>query len=654
MSSTYERLHSDDAGTEPGSGVSNSNNNNTTNTNDQHLSENPFLVANESDNDFDEEEITELTGSRQSSLENSTDLAYGRSIRDEDVFDHDFKADVDVESPFIPLGYHGKSGNDYIDDYGNVYSEVDFNFIRYQGKHLFKGKWLIFFTSGFVSLFVSLFGYEQGVCSGIITFKLFNHYFNNPNPETLGFVISILEIGAMVSSILVSKVSDTIGRKRTILLGTLIFIVGGSLQSFAVNVAVFTVGRVFSGLGVGILLTIVPLYQCEISPSEERGKLVCGEFTGNIVGYSLSVWIDYFCYFLDTSEDSHIAWRLPLFIQVVIAAALLVGGAFVVELPRWLLDVDLDQKGLNVLSLLYADYDKLLEKPIQEFFIIKNSILRERELYPKHSRTWRQLFRNYKFRIFIGCSALAFAQFNGINIISYYAPLVFSEAGFKDADALLMTGINSTVYLACTLIPFFYVDVWGRKPILILGGITMCVLLSLVSLMMFLDKSYTPMLVAILVIVYNGCFGYSWGPIGYLIPPEIYPLAVRSKGVSLAVAANWFANWVVGQLTPIAQKSIGWAMYLFPATSCIISVVCVILYYPETKGIELEDIDKLFGDEKVQHTPLPMNFINSEMEADSSRGPGTGSTAADRLLRQDSFELEDIPKIARQNRPSDQ
>lgn len=120
----------------------------------------------------------------------------------------------------------------------------------------------------------------------------------------IGFVISILEIGAMVSSILVAKISDSFGRKRTILLGTFVFMIGGILQSFCPNMFVFALGRVFSGIGVGILSTIVPSYQCEISPSEERGKLVCGEFTGNITGYALSVWVDYFCYFIQNVGDT--------------------------------------------------------------------------------------------------------------------------------------------------------------------------------------------------------------------------------------------------------------------------------------------------------------------------------------------------------------
>lgn len=492
----------------------------------------------------------------------------------------------------------------YMDNYGNLYGHLDFDAKRYTSKLRFKGQRLVYFTSAFVSLFVSLFGYEQGVCSGILTFVTFNMFFHNPTATEIGLVISILEIGAMISSLLVSKISDTVGRKRTILLGTVIFMVGGTLQSFAPNMWVFGVGRVFSGFGVGILSTMVPLYQCEISPSDERGKLVCGEFTGNIAGYFLSVWVDYFCYFIQNIGDArknphsfaaHLSWRLPLFIQVVLALILFIGGFFIVESPRWLLDVDDDQRGFHVLCLLYDDHD-LSDKAIKEFFLIKNSILQERIQTPKHERTWRHMFRHYRLRIFIACSALAFAQFNGINIISYYAPLVFEQAGFNNSKALLMTGVNATVYLLSTIPPWFLADRWGRKPILISGGISMGTCLALIALCMWLDVLATPLLVALLVVIYNASFGYSWGPIGFLIPPEVYPLAVRSKGVSLSTATNWFANYVVGQLTPILQELIGWVMYLFPATSCVLSVATVMYFYPETKGVELEDIDRLFDE----------------------------------------------------------
>lgn len=508
--------------------------------------------------------------------------------------------------------------DEYSDDFGNKYDHVDFNAKEYTRKLSFKGNRLVYFTSAFVSLFVSLFGYEQGVCSGILTFVTFDSYFNHPTATEIGLVISILEIGAMISSLMVAKLSDKFGRKRTILIGTFVFMIGGTLQSFAPNLYVFSVGRVLSGFGVGILSTIVPSYQCEISPSEERGKLVCGEFTGNISGYALSVWVDYFCYFIqnigDAKENPHtfaanLSWRLPLFIQVLIAFILFIGGFFIVESPRYLLDVDMDQQGFHVLSLLY-DSSPEYNKPVKEFFLIKNSILNERVTIPKYERSWKHMFKNYMLRVLIACSAFAFAQFNGINIISYYAPMVFREAGFNDSNALLMTGINAIVYLLSTIPPWFLVDKWGRKPILISGGLSMAICLYLIAWVMWLDRSFTPNIVAILVIIYNASFGYSWGPIGFLIPPEVFPLAVRSKGVSLATATNWLANYIVGQLTPVLQESIKWGLYMFPASSCVISIIVVILFYPETKGIELENIDLVFDEFYNRKKPKMNLYVN--------------------------------------------
>lgn len=584
----------------------------------------PFPSDNEDDTEIPTKSLQNIStsgstlnlGASKESTSQSRDI--GLVTADTSMKDYSFAEwDTIDASESAHLRHKPLESDTHRDDFGNSYDHVDFNARNYTSKRKFKGQRLVYFTSAFVSLFVSLFGYEQGVCSGILTFVTFLEYFHNPTATEIGLVISILEIGAMVSSLLVSLILEKIGRKRTILLGTIVFILGGSLQSFAANLWVFGVGRVFSGFGVGILSTVVPLYQCEISPVEERGKLVCGEFTGNITGYFLSVWVDYFCYFIQDIGDArtnpklftaNLSWRLPLFIQVVLAVVLLLGGVFVVESPRWLLDVDDDERGFHVLCLLFHDNPDP-EKAEKEFFLIKNSILSERVKTPKSQRSWKHLFRNYRLRVFIACSALAFAQLNGINIISYYAPMVFEQAGFTDSKALLMTGINAFIYLLSTIPPWFLVDRWGRKPILISGGISMGTCLLAIAFVMYLNVPSTSLLVAFLVIVYNASFGFSWGPVGFLIPPEVYPLAVRSKGVSLSTASNWLANYIVGQLTPVLQERIGWVMYLLPATSCIISVIVVITVYPETKGVELENIDRLFAD----HKPDPPATSYSEL-----------------------------------------
>lgn len=146
--------------------------------------------------------------------------------------------------------------------------------------HGLTGRSLIYFTSVFVSLGVFLFGYDQGVMSGIITGPYFKTYFNDPSPTEIGTMVSILEIGALVSSLVVGRVGDIIGRRKTILYGSMIFFVGGLLQTIANGMPMMMAGRLVAGVGVGMLSTIVPVYQSEISPPHNRGKLAAIEFSG--------------------------------------------------------------------------------------------------------------------------------------------------------------------------------------------------------------------------------------------------------------------------------------------------------------------------------------------------------------------------------------
>lgn len=196
--------------------------------------------------------------------------------------------------------------------------------------HGLTGKALVYFTSVFVSLGVFLFGYDQGVMSGIITGPHFRDYFNQPSKAEIGTMVAILEVGAFASSLAVGRIGDIIGRRKTILYGSMIFFVGGALQTLANGMPMMLLGRIIAGVGVGMLSTIVPVYQSEISPPHNRGKLACIEFSGNIIGYAASVWVDYFCSFI----ESDMSWRLPLAMQCVMGALLGAGALIIVESPR--------------------------------------------------------------------------------------------------------------------------------------------------------------------------------------------------------------------------------------------------------------------------------------------------------------------------------
>jgi MFS family permease len=143
-------------------------------------------------------------------------------------------------------------------------------------------------------------------------------------------MVAILEVGAFFSSLIVGRVGDVIGRRKTILYGSCIFLLGGALQTFTTGMPMMLLGRLIAGVGVGALSTIVPVYQSEISPPHNRGKLACIEFSGNITGYATSVWVDYFCSFI----ESDYSWRIPLLMQCVMGALLGLGSLIIVESPR--------------------------------------------------------------------------------------------------------------------------------------------------------------------------------------------------------------------------------------------------------------------------------------------------------------------------------
>ncbi|GJJ08797.1 hypothetical protein Clacol_003016 [Clathrus columnatus] len=443
-------------------------------------------------------------------------------------------------------------------------------------QHRIVGKTLLYAISCFASVGVFLFinrflsnslvmikGLSIHSTSSDIHGPYFKKYFNQPLPYEVGTMVAVLEIGAFITSLAAGRIADIIGRRKTLFWGAVVFAIGGAFQTGTTGYAMMVFGRIISGFGVGLLSTIVPIYQSEVSPAEH--------------------WIDYFCSFI----ESDLSWRLPLFNQCIIGAILAIGSLFMPESPRWLIDVGREKEGLIVIADLYGgDLDN--PKAREEFREIVEVVEQERI---SGDRTYAAMWARYKYRVLIAMSSQAFAQLNGINVISYYAPLVFEQAGWIGRDALLMTGINAIIYVASTIPTWFLVDWWGRPDF------KMMVALITTGYWMKIDVPMTPNAVVACVIIFNAAFGYSWGPVPWLYPPEIMPLAHRAKGVSLSTATNWLFNWLVGQVTPVLQSTITWRLYPMHGFFCACSFVLVYFLYPETKGVPLEEMDRVFGEE---------------------------------------------------------
>ena len=259
------------------------------------------------------------------------------------------------------------------------------------------------------------------------------------------------------------------------------------------------------------------------------------------------------------------------------------------------MDNDHDEEGIVVIANLYGGGDIQNSRAQEEFREIKMNVLLQRQ---EGERTYNDMFKKYGKRVFIAMSAQALAQLNGINVISYYAPLVFEQAGWAGRAAILMTGINGITYLLSTIPPWYIVDRWGRRVILLSGAVAMAISLSAISYFMYIDIRATPKLVVAFVMIYNAAFGYSWGPIPWLYPPEILPLSIRAKGASLSTAANWACNWLVGEMTPLLQEWITWRLYLMHAFFCATSFV--------VGGYYLKIVAKKFSRLTITNSLLPL------------------------------------------------
>lgn len=229
------------------------------------------------------------------------------------------------------------------------------------------------------------------------------------------------------------------------------------------------------------------------------------------------------------------------------------------------------------------------------------------------------MFTRYRKRTIVGITVQMFAQLNGINIISFYLPSTLAAAGFDERKSLLYTGANAIPYTAATVLTWYLADRWGRKPLLILGGkftprLTACAftdpLLGIVmAILLGIVCAFTEANLGVntkangqyaFVMLYNVVYGFTWGPMPWLLPAEIFPLRGRSKGMALATTSNWIFNFIIGMVAPDAFAGIHGYFYLIIAGFCLFSAGLAYFYYVETAGHTLEEIAVAFGDKAFE------------------------------------------------------
>lgn len=442
-------------------------------------------------------------------------------------------------------------------------------------KSVQEGQKLVFFIASIAALAGILFGFDTGVISGAILFIAKDFQLSS---AMNGLVVSAVLFGALVGSAVSGRFADTIGRRRLLIITSIIFIVGTLASSFAPNIFTLIIARIIVGIAIGISSFVAPLYISEISPIKHRGALVSLNQLAITCGIVLSYVVDYL---FAPSGD----WRWMMAMGIIPAIVLFIGMLYLPFSPRWMVLRGLGGKAREILQRIRGTDD--IERELAE---IHESIHQKRA-------HWKSLFgKMVRPAMMVGLGLAFFQQMTGINTIIYYAPTIFKIAGFHSAAvAILATMGVGVVNVLFTIIALPLIDKWGRRPLLLLGLTGMTASLLILSFAFHQDSGSMMLKWMTLgsMVLYIACFAMSLGPIMWLIISEIFPLQMRGAGSSFAIAASWGFNMIVALtfLTLVDVLGASGTFLLYGVVS-VLGWLFIYILVPETKGVSLELIEK--------------------------------------------------------------
>lgn len=424
---------------------------------------------------------------------------------------------------------------------------------------------------------------------------------------------------------------ETLGRKKSILVGTTVMAIGALLQTTAYGVPQMIVGRIVAGLGNGLNTSTAPVWQGETSQIKWRGKLVVVEMVLNIGGYSLSNWITYgFSY-----VPGPASWRFPLAFQFVFIIVLFVTVPWLPESPRWLIAHGRPDEARDIIANL-EDMDPFDSYITTAYTEIVDAVEYERQ----NGLSWSQLLRGKTDnqggtsptrRLLLGAGTQAMQQLSGINVTTYYLPTVLMESvGMTEKMSRLLAACNSVSYLLAGMIGISSVERWGRRPLFMFSAIgqAFCYLLITV-LLAFNEKPGYPYAEQVasgsvaFFFAYYVFFASGFQGIPWLYPVEINSLSMRTKGAAIATATNWAMNFMVVEITPIGIQTLKYRFYVIWTVLNFAFVPIIYLFYPETANRALEDIDLFFRESQgifVHRNPealskkRPARYVEMERE----------------------------------------
>lgn len=421
-----------------------------------------------------------------------------------------------------------------------------------------------------------LFGFDTAVISGA-TQALTKEY--ALSPDMLGFTVSSALWGTVLASMLSGIPGDKYGARDTLRIAAVMYVVSALGCALAWNLPSLIVFRFIGGLAIGCSSVLGPVYIAEIAPAQWRGRLV-GLFQINVV---LGILLAYLSnYLIGTFVLGDVEWRWKLGISGIPAAAFFIMLFGIPRSPRWLVARNKIDEARDVLRQTgVQNYEAELEE------IVEN-------IQQEHSQIQEPLFcAKYKRPIFLAIAVGMFNQLSGINAILYYLNDIFAEAGFNKVSGDLQAIIIGSTNLLFCLVAMSMIDRLGRRSLLLIGSVGTAICMAGVSLVFFLKQGQH--LLVWLLIGFIGFFSFSQGAVIWVYISEIFPTPVRAKGQSLGSFTHWIMNALISWIFPILAKSSGAYPFVFFTAMMVLQFFVVFRFFPETKGITLEEMEHKLG-----------------------------------------------------------
>ncbi|KAH8671343.1 general substrate transporter [Xylariales sp. PMI_506] len=451
------------------------------------------------------------------------------------------------------------------------------------------------------------FGYDSGYISGVNGMSYFIHLIDGPEATTMtawkqSLITSILSAGTFFGAIIAGDLAEWIGRRFTVVAGCAIFLVGVILQTASAGLGLIVAGRLVAGFGVGFVSAILILYMSEIAPRKVRGAIVSGYQFCVTIGLLLASAIDYGTQ--DRTDSG--SYRIPIALQMLWAIILGVGLLFLPESPRWFVRKgELDQAATAL--------SRLRSQPVESEYIqdelaeiIANHEY-EMSVIPQsgYIDSWMNCFRGSIWkansnlrRTILGTSLQMMQQWTGVNFVFYFGTTFFQSLGTIQ-NAFLISLITNLVNVCSTPVSFWTIERFGRRSILLWGAAGMVICQFIVAIAGTVkpdDSSVTTMMIAF-ICIYIFFFASTWGPGAWVVIGEIFPLPIRARGVGLSTASNWLWNCIIAVITPYMvgtdEGNLGAKVFFVWGSLCATCLVYAYFLIPETKGLTLEQVDKM-------------------------------------------------------------